>query len=136
MARISLFSSRSKRDRQNVITPCSFFRNQCECGRIDNRVGEIDANLSEAFGQNVAHRGFGNEPQFDQQFAQWDIAFALLDKRNAQLVQADDALIEKDFTEWQLSEECGHRQRLVLKFLYTIANLIRLELTSAQAAKR
>ena len=53
---------------------------------VDDGVRQIDRNLSKALGKRVANRGFGNEAEGYQRFAERCLALALLNQRDIELI--------------------------------------------------
>ena len=83
--------------REDAVTLGNILGNELERGGIHHHVGQIRALLVQVFGERIAHRGLGDEAQADEQLAQLIAGALLLDQGDANLVFADDALLNQQF---------------------------------------
>ena len=98
--------------RQKVVALGQFARDQRQCRRVDDDVGEVDALLAETFRQRITQGGFGNEPQRNQQLADRLVQLHLLEQRDPQLVFAEDALGDQDLAELSGRRAGGGHRRV------------------------
>jgi hypothetical protein len=108
-------------DRQQVIAPREFLRDELQGLGVDHDLREVDGLLADRAGHDVADHAFGDEAQPHEQAADRHALRALLGERDAQLVGGDQALLDEQFTESCLaarvcgggSLQCGIRRHVV-----------------------
>ena len=94
--------------RQHLIAARDVLWHQRQRIVVDDRVRQIDGNLTKALGERVANGRFGNEPQSNQNLAERHLGFALFEERNIQLIGRNHPAREQRLAQRQLSGGSVH----------------------------
>ena len=96
-------------ERQQMVALGQFARYQRQRRRIDDRVGQVDAQLAQAFGQRITQGCFRNKTERNQQFADRLVGLHLLQQGDAQLIFAKNSLGDQELTDllWRMRSVHG-----------------------------